>query len=145
MLVKKITTANGELVHEFQPTVVRNIPVDEKFLKIIRQGMWMVVNGKKGTARAYKLKDVEFAGKTGTAQVVRIQKGKQEDLPVKFRDHAWFICFAPAENPQIAMVILVEHGMHGSSGAAPIAKYILERLYTPQDFLVKHDDSSPGM
>jgi penicillin-binding protein 2 len=137
MLLKKITKANGDVVEEFSPTVIRKVPVDEKYLKIIREGMWMVVNGNQGTARGSKLEEFEFAGKTGTAQVVRLQQGDQEDLPIRFRDHGWFICFAPIENPQIAMAILVEHGMGGSRSAAPVAKYIFERLYKPQEFLVK--------
>lgn len=139
MLVKKITKANGDLVHEYQPTVIRKVPVDEKYLEMVRKGMWMVVNGKKGTARGSKIEDFEFAGKTGTAQVVKKQKTKQEDLPERFRDHGWFVCFAPMENPEIAMAILVEHGMGGSKSAAPVAKYIFERLYKPQEFLVKSD------
>jgi penicillin-binding protein 2 len=139
MLVKKVTKANGDFVQEYTPTVIRKIPVDEKYLEIIREGMWMVVNGNKGTARGSQLKDFEFAGKTGTAQVVRLQQGKQEDLPVELRDHGWFVCFAPIENPQIAMAILVEHGMGGSKSAAPVAKYIFERLYKPQEYLVKTD------
>lgn len=140
MLVKKITKANDEVVEEFSPTVIREVPIDKKNLEIIREGMWMVVNGKKGTARGSQLKEFEFAGKTGTAQVVRLQQGAQENLPVRFRDHGWFICFAPVEKPQIAMAILVEHGMGGSKSAAPLAKYIFERLYKPQEFLVKRDN-----
>ncbi len=141
MLIQKITKANGELVQEFEPTVIRQVPVDAKNLAIVRQGMWMVVNGAKGTGRGSSLETVEFAGKTGTAQVVNLQQGNQEDLPVKFRDHGWFICFAPAENPTIAMAILVEHGMGGSHSAAPVAKYIFERLFNPQEFLVKHQEN----
>ena len=143
MLIKKITKANGEVAKEFQPTVVRKVPVDEKYLSVVREGMWMVVNGKRGTARGSKLENFEFAGKTGTAQVIRLQKGEQEDLPEKLRDHGWFITFAPMEDPQIAMAILIEHGMGGSKSAAPVAKYIYERLYTPQDFLVKHEETPP--
>jgi len=138
MLVKNITRANGELVQEFEPTVLQNVPVDKKNLDIVQEGMWMVVNGTKGTARGSSLDTVEFAGKTGTAQVVKLQQGDQEDLPVKFRDHGWFICFAPADDPIVAMAILVEHGMGGSRSAAPIAKHIFERLFNPQEFLVKY-------
>ncbi len=144
MLVKKITKANGELVREYQPTVIREVPVDKKHLNIIRQGMWMVVNGKKGTGRGSKIEDVEFTGKTGTAQVVKKQREEQEDLPEKLRDHGWFVSFAPMENPEIAMAILIEHGMGGSKSAAPVAKYIFERLYKPQEFLVKQEDSGSG-
>ena len=120
------------------------VKITEKFsaakknLDIVQEGMWMVVNGTKGTARGSSLETVEFAGKTGTAQVVKLQQGDQEDLPVKFRDHGWFICFAPADEPIIAMAILVEHGMGGSRSAAPIAKHIFERLFNPQEFLVKY-------
>ena len=143
MLVKKISKANGEIVKEYESTVVRKVPVDEQYLKIIREGMWMVVNGNRGTARGSKLENLEFAGKTGTAQVIRLQQGEQEDLPEKLRDHGWFVSFAPADTPQIALAILVEHGMGGSKSAAPVAKYIYERLYTPQDFLVKQDATTP--
>jgi penicillin-binding protein 2 len=139
MLVKKVTKANGDFVQEYAPTVIRKVPVDEQYLKVIREGMWMVVNGNKGTARGSQIKDFEFAGKTGTAQVVRLQRSKQEDLPVELRDHGWFVCFAPIEEPQIAMAILVEHGMGGAKSAAPVAKYIFERLYNPQEYLVKKD------
>jgi penicillin-binding protein 2 len=139
MLVRKVTKANGDFVQEYAPTVIRKIPVDEQYLKIIQEGMWMVVNGNKGTARGSQIKDFEFAGKTGTAQVVRLQQGKQEDLPVELRDHGWFVCFAPIEEPQIAMAILIEHGMGGAGSAAPVAKYIFERLYNPQEYLVKKD------
>ena len=51
MLVKKVTKANGDFVQEYAPTVIRKVPVDEQYLKIVREGMWMVVNGNKGTAR----------------------------------------------------------------------------------------------
>ncbi len=137
MLVKSISKANGDAVGEFEPVVVGQVPVDAKHLQIIRKGMWMVVNGKRGTARGSNVENFEFSGKTGTAQVVRLQSGEQEDLPEKLRDHGWFVSFAPSDTPEIALAILVEHGMGGSKSAAPVAKYIYEHLYTPQDFLVK--------
>lgn len=143
MLIQKITNGNGELVQEFQPQVIRRVPVEEKYLKIVREGMWMVVNGERGTAKGSRIEGFEFAGKTGTAQVVSLQKGNAEDLPEELRDHAWFICFAPIEKPEIAMAILVEHGVGGSRSAAPVAKTIFERLYTPQEFLVKTTITKP--
>lgn len=144
MIVNKITAANGDPIQEYEPTLIRKIPVDDRNLKIIREGMQMVIHGDRGTGRAAKLEEVKVAGKTGTAQVIRLQQSVQEDLPEQLRDHAWFICFAPVEKPEIAMAILVEHGMKGSQSAVPVAKYILERLYTPQDFLVQHERSLPG-
>jgi len=64
--------------------------------------------------------------------VVRLKQYKhlkEEDIPYKYRDHAWFTCFAPAENPEIAVSVLVEHGLHGGSGAAPIARAVLEKYF----------------
>jgi len=54
---------------------------------------------------------------------------KKKDIPYRFRDHAWFTCFAPAGKPEIAITVLVEHGQHGGSEAAPIAKTILEEYF----------------
>jgi penicillin-binding protein 2 len=71
----------------------------------------------------------DFAGKTGTAQVVAMKQGERYDerlVPERHRDHAWFIAYAPAENPSIALVVLVENGGHGSSAAAPIARIVFD-------------------
>jgi penicillin-binding protein 2 len=54
---------------------------------------------------------------------------KEEDIPYKFRDHAWFTAFAPAEDPEIAVTVLVEHGLHGGSGAAPIATAVMKEFF----------------
>jgi penicillin-binding protein 2 len=62
--------------------------------------------------------------------VIALKKGALS-LSEKFRDHAWFVAFAPSENPQIAMAVLVEHGGHGGSAAAPIAKTAVEAYFNP--------------
>jgi len=75
---------------------------------------------------------VTIGGKTGTAQVVRLEQYKhlqEEDIPYKYRDHAWFTCFAPAEDPEIAVTVLVEHGLHGGSGAGPVAKAVIQQYF----------------
>ncbi len=92
----------------------RNIPISREVLDEIRQGMEMVVNGPGGTGRSAQIPGVIVAGKTGTAQNPH---GKS---------HAWFICFAPFENPKIALVVLVENAGWGGSIAAPIAKQLLQ-------------------
>ena len=66
------------------------------------------------------------------AQVVGI-KGGAKNLPEKFRDHAWFVAFAPAEHPEIALSVFVEHGGHGGSAAAPIAKRVIEEYMKSQN------------
>ena len=89
-------------------------------------------NGYLRTGRPAKLENITVAGKTGTAQVVRLKQYrhlKEKDIPYEYRDHAWFTCFAPAENPEIAVTVLVEHGLHGASGAAPVARAVLEAYF----------------
>jgi penicillin-binding protein 2 len=75
------------------------------------------------------------AGKTGTAQVVRVADDKEEEeqdeseVPYDFRDHAWFVAYAPAEAPEIVVTVLVEHGGHGGSAAAPLARQVMETYF----------------
>ena len=129
--------------YEVFPTFIKqeNPPAPQKLnirpenLEIVKQGMFEVVNGAGGTAtRAQlKLKDVKMGGKTGTTQVRRISLKERaqgirrdEDLPWKWRNHAWFMAYAPHDNPKYAVAVIVEHGRSGSGVAAPIASKILE-------------------
>lgn len=93
-------------------------------------GMVEVVHGPTGTARASGAgAPVRFAGKTGTAQVYGIAQNvdpKKEEVPDHLKDHALFVAFAPIEQPQIAIAVIVEHGGGGSSTAAPIARQLLD-------------------
>jgi penicillin-binding protein 2 len=131
-LVETVRDADGKKVEQFKPKEVRDLSGLGKYLALIRQGMVGVVNGEHGTARNARIDGITVAGKTGTAQVVKIAQYrgmKDENIPYKYRDHAWFTCFAPAEDPEIAVTVLVEHGLHGGSGAAPIAKAVLEKYF----------------
>ena len=103
----------------------------------IHNAMVNVVHGLRGTARRISQGiQYQVAGKTGTAQVFEVAQDEEYDeetVPEKLRDHALFISYAPAENPQIAVAVIVENGGHGSSVAAPIARrimdaYLLDRL-----------------
>lgn len=98
--------------------------------KLMQEAMRDVVHGPGGTARAtgYSIKDYQMAGKTGTAQVKGIKQGAKYDestVGERFLDHAWFIGFAPADAPKIAVAVLVENGKHGSS-VAPIARALFD-------------------
>jgi penicillin-binding protein 2 len=131
-LVEKIFDPEGKLIKEFEPMVDVELIGMEKYLTLIRDGLIGAVNDRHGTGKEARLKDITVAGKTGTAQVVKMEKFKEfaeEDVPYKYRDHAWFTSFAPAENPEIAVTVLVEHGGHGGSAAAPIAKKILAQYF----------------
>ncbi len=96
----------------------------------VRKGLDQVVNAPHGTGRAARVPGLEVAGKTGTAQVVtQATWTKNEDLPAEQRDHAWFASFAPADDPQLVIVVFIEHGGHGSSAAAPVAKALYEKYF----------------
>lgn len=97
-------------------------------LAIVREGIWRVVNGPRGTARVARLDGVEISGKTGTGQVVGRKDGatgQEKDAPAHYRAHAWFVAYAPADAPEIAISVLVENGEHGSGAAAPIARELI--------------------
>ncbi len=131
-IIEKITDPDGEVLARFEPVVVDELKGEQKFLGLIRTGMEEVVQGRRGTARKVRIKGLTIGGKTGTAQVVRLKQYKhlkEKDIPYKYRDHAWFTCYAPAEDPEIAVTVLVEHGLHGGSGAGPVARAMLETYF----------------
>lgn len=114
------------------PVLVSQAGAKEETLEKIRNYMSGVVNEPGGTAGGSRSAVTVMGGKTGTAQVVGIRKDSKY-LAEKFRDHAWFIAFAPVEKPEVAMSVLVEHGGHGGSAAAPIAKKAIEAyLLSPE-------------
>ncbi len=128
LIISEIKTAEGTVIKQFEKEIVDKLPVSAENLAIVSQGLWDVVNGSRGTARAYKIKDIEMVGKTGTAQVFSRKKDSDysDDLPDHLKAHAWFVAYAPAENPKIAVAVMVEHGEHGSSAAAPIASELIK-------------------
>ena len=108
--------------------MVGRIPVSQAHLDVVREGLWEVVNGERGTARSIRVKGIDISGKTGTAQVFTRRSEnalKEEDMVDHLRSHALFVAYAPSENPTIAVSVLVEHGAHGSTTAAPIAQQVI--------------------
>jgi penicillin-binding protein 2 len=125
MVLDRVQTVAGEVVKQAQPQPVGRLPVSQRNLRIVQQGIWEAVNGERGTGRRGRLAGIEIAGKTGTSQVVgRRQTADARDdiVPPHERPHAWFVCYAPFAAPRIAVAVLVENGEHGSSAAAPIAR-----------------------
>ena len=120
-LVNKVVSPEGKVLKVFEHVMNSNIKLKKETLKLVKDGMRGVVNEPGGTAYGSRLQNVAMCGKTGTAQTASLDKGGH--------DHAWFIAYAPSEEPAIAITALVEHGGHGSSAAAPIAKAITENLF----------------
>ncbi|WP_029519910.1 penicillin-binding protein 2 [Persephonella sp. IF05-L8] len=114
---------------ETEPQIIRKLDIKKFYYNIIKLGLYKVVYGRKGTAQILKDAPVKNAGKTGTAQVFRHKKIKQEIEKWELQNHAWFIDFAPYYKPKFVISVFVEHGIGGSKTAAPITKEIIERLY----------------
>jgi penicillin-binding protein 2 len=127
--VRKVESVDGTLIREYGPEKIRSVALKENTLELIRNALRDVVNSEAGTGGRAKSNLIEIAGKTGTAQVAEMRGGfvKSEQLPYEIRDHAWFVAYAPAENPEIAVAVLVEHGGRGGSVAAPLAKMVIEK------------------
>lgn len=106
-----------------------NINLNPEHLALVKSAMVAVLQPGGTAAQAGAGAPYAFAGKTGTAQVVGMKQGEKYDaskLQERHRDHAWFIGFAPADNPKIALAVLAENGGHGGSTAAPIARKVLD-------------------
>jgi penicillin-binding protein 2 len=125
---------DGSLARAFGPELRRKVLAPPEHLKLMAEALTGVVNEPGGTAYWRRPQKVAFkvAGKTGTAQVVKQGDDRGRALPYEFKDHAWFVAWAPAEQPIIAVAVLVEHGGHGGSAAAPLVMelitYYLEHL-----------------
>lgn len=107
----------------------QEIELDREDLERVRRALLHVV--EEGSGRAAAVVDVKIAGKTGTSQVIEQKTWtRSEDLPFKHRDHAWFASYAPFENPELVVVVFLEHGGSGGGQAAPIAREIYEKYFS---------------
>ncbi|MBN1209608.1 MAG: penicillin-binding protein 2 [Myxococcaceae bacterium] len=140
-LVQRIEDLDGHAIEAFDPQVVRQMEINPAHRKAIVDALVAVVHEAGGTAYRTRLQDVLVAGKTGTAQVVRIGAVRLKTHQMDFfaRHHAWFAGFAPADNPEIAVVVLNEHGGQGGSDAAPTGMAVIQKYFE----LKKEDASSP--
>ena len=124
-IVNRIVSPEGKTIKTFEPVIHSNAQLRKEVTKTVKEAMQGVVNEPSGTAYGSRIQYVHMGGKTGTAQSVG-EKGKN------LGDHAWFIAFAPVEEPAISISVLIEYGGHGSSVAAPVAKAISENLFKPK-------------
>ncbi|MDH4282909.1 MAG: penicillin-binding protein 2 [Myxococcales bacterium] len=135
-LVQNIESPDGSLSDTFQPRVKREVGVLPQHLDLIRRALIDVVQDESGTAYKARNKDgVRVAGKTGTAQVVSRRSRSDESSSAWYldRSHGWFAGFAPAEDPEVAFAVLVEHGGSGGASAAPIAMSVMQQYLSPPE------------
>jgi len=129
-LIESVQAPDGTVIEEFEPQVRRRIDVDPEDLALVVDGLVGVVNEVGGTAYEARVDGgVTMAGKTGTAEVSGGSRLSRRDPRRAWyfnRAHAWFAGFAPVEDPEVAIVVLVEHGGAGGRTAAPIATQILQ-------------------
>ncbi len=138
--------SNGGSV--LQPTLIKDpkeihtrskMNLDPETLLLLREGLSAVVNEDGGTARSAASTVVKIGGKSGTAQVVGKTRGLSGE---RFMDHAWFVAIAPADKPEVALSVFVEHGGHGGSAAAPLAKKAIEAYFLNK---VKYKTAKAGV
>jgi penicillin-binding protein 2 len=126
-LVYQIRDVDGNVVRDFQPQVIRQLPISEENLQAVREGMREVV--LRGTAEWLQVKgELKVAAKTGTAEYCDNPDCLDEDGNI-LTAHAWFTCFAPYEDPEIAIVVFVYGGGEGAATAMPIAAEIMNYYF----------------
>ena len=127
-IVSKVVANDGRILEERQnaPDVMRVLDIEPAILSEIMRGMMGVVEDKRGTGKRAALPEssgIRVGGKTGTAQVASRESGLNHE------DHAWFAGFAPAENPRIIVVTLIENGGHGGEVAAPVTRKVMMKYF----------------
>ena len=132
-VVRRVETPGGQVLNEFGPQVRRHMDVDPQTRAFLIDALTSVVN-EGGTGFRARLPDIKVAGKTGTAQVAKLgaKRLKAEAMAYKTRDHAWFASFAPAQDAELTIVVLVEHSGFGGALAAPVAGALFQKYFELQ-------------
>ncbi len=141
-VVERVEASNGRTIMSYEP-VSHKVPISPANVEIWKQGMWKVTNELGGTAFDHgHATGVTVMGKTGTAEIRSRNRRHHDERDIENwnprRSHAWFAGWAPAEDPELVIVVLVEHGGSGGRVAWPIAKQILERYFHHDE----HDDEA---
>jgi penicillin-binding protein 2 len=145
-VVKAIQNEDGKILKEFVPQVLKKVSLSKKTIELVEQGLWGVVNSPTGSAHSQAIPGMEYAGKTGTVQVVTQRadkmygKGACESLRPNQRHHGVFVGYAPIKDPSIVVAIIAEHACSGSQGAAPVAREVIKtymQKYYPEMYSEK--------
>jgi penicillin-binding protein 2 len=143
-VVREVRDPDGPTLERRGPEPASQVPVSEETLALVRRALRGVVHDPHGTG--YVMRGlpggIEAAAKTGTAQVIALAEDvpeNEDEIPVAQRDHAWFVTYVPAENPRIVVAVIVEHGGHGGSAAAPVARRAVEAFLQAEGIQVAGD------
>jgi len=121
------------LLKDDKPVVQGQVPLNQEQLDLLYRALVRTVDDDRGTCRRLRTAGVVVGGKTGTAQVVRLTDAlkalKDDDIPYRFRDHAWMAATAEKDGKRFAIVAMIEHGLHGSSGAGPVVKALIDYIF----------------
>lgn len=139
-IVRKVVDTSDAVIKQFEPELMRDLSnpsdevhIDPKNFEIVKEGLRRVANGEHGTAKWWKVPGIEMAGKTGTVQLFTLSADQVfancESRPLRQRHHGWFVGYAPADKPLIAIAILAEHACHGNMAAVPIARDVFKAYF----------------
>jgi penicillin-binding protein 2 len=127
-IARELLSPDGTSLEVYESKKTGTLPVSPETIEIIKKGFFGAVNEPGGTGWQARIEGKDVCGKTGTAQVIS-GSFVSKYLPYELRDHAWFVCFAPLNDPEVAVVVLVEHGGFGGSTASPLAGSILKKYF----------------
>ncbi|MBS1958885.1 MAG: penicillin-binding protein 2 [Bdellovibrionales bacterium] len=129
-VVKGIQNEDGKVIKEFVPQILDKTKLSKSTVELVTEGLWGVVNSPTGSAHGNAIPGMEFAGKTGTVQVIQARADKVyqkcENLRYNQRHHGVFVGYAPIKDPSIVVAVVAEHACSGSHGAAPIAREVIK-------------------
>ncbi len=147
-LVLRRETWDGELVEESAPEIRERDVLAPAILEVVKRGLTRVVMDPAGTGGRARVPGISVAGKSGTTQVVsldRVEGLEPEEIPIRYRDHALFVAFAPTESPEIVVAAVVEHANGGGGAvAAPMVQKVLARYFEKREGGVPTRLAGPG-
>jgi penicillin-binding protein 2 len=132
-LVKEVTDFEGHLVRRVEPEVINRLDLRSDYFQAVRRSLDAVVNEPGGTGRRGQIPSVRVSGKTGTSQVISLDRYQTYSrggvLPWKYREHAWFTSYAPTDNPEVVVTVLLEHVGGGGANSAPLAAKMMQAYF----------------
>ena len=134
-VVRQVEQRHDGTLVDIPPLRSETVHLQQETLTALHEALRDVV--VSGTGRRAQSRNVAISGKTGTAQVVSLDNVESEDdVPHGLRDHAWFVAYAPSDNPKIAVSVIVEHMGHGGVVAAPMARALIDEYLQPDRVVV---------